>query len=162
MTREQFIKHAEGCQKALRRYLTALCCGDSQLADDIAQETLVKAYVGCDGFRDAAKFDAWIHRIAYNTFISSRRAARHDASVEEARHVVADGAGADRTFDYEALYFALGQLPGHERSAILLYYMEGYSVKEIAEITDSRQETVRQHLSRGRVHLRGMLQKDTI
>ena len=158
MTREQFIKHAEGCQKALRRYLTALCCGDSQLADDIAQEALVKAYVGCDAFRDATKFDAWIHRIAYNTFISSRRAARCDEPIEQAHHIAADCSDADGAFAYEALCTALGQLPGHERSAILLYYMEGYSVKEIAEITDTRQEAVRQQLSRGRGHLRGMLQ----
>lgn len=160
MTREQFIKHAEGCQRALRRYLTALCCGDSQLADDIAQEALVKAYVGCDAFRDAAKFDAWIHRIAYNTFISSRRAVRIAEPLEEARHVAADGGGADGAFAYEALYAALGELPGHERGAIVLYYMEGYSVKEIAEITDATQAAVRQHLSRGRIHLRGMLQNN--
>ena len=48
MNREQFISHIEDCQKPLRRFLTALCCGDSQLADDIAQEALIKAYLSSE------------------------------------------------------------------------------------------------------------------
>ena len=37
MTRDEFIRNTESCQKAFRRFLTALCCGDSDEADDIAQ-----------------------------------------------------------------------------------------------------------------------------
>ena len=45
MTREQFISHVESTQKAFRRFLVALCCGDTALADDIAQESYIKAYL---------------------------------------------------------------------------------------------------------------------
>ena len=45
MPREQFVKQVGREQAALRRFLTALCCGDSAEADDIAQETLIKAYL---------------------------------------------------------------------------------------------------------------------
>ena len=76
MNREQFISHVESTQGALRRFLVALCCGDSALADDIAQETYIKAYLSSDSIRDEARFTAWIYRIAYNTFINARRAVR--------------------------------------------------------------------------------------
>ena len=42
MTREQFITHVENTQKAFRRFLVALCCGDTSLADDVAQEAYIK------------------------------------------------------------------------------------------------------------------------
>ena len=76
MNREQFISHTEGAQRELRRFLTALCCGDRQLADDIAQESLIKAYLSCEGFREEAKFSSWIFRIAYTTFLNPRRVER--------------------------------------------------------------------------------------
>ncbi len=74
MTRDEFIRNTESCQKAFRRFLTALCCGDSDEADDIAQESLVKAYLSCDGLKEPAKFKAWLYRIGFNTFFSHRRA----------------------------------------------------------------------------------------
>lgn len=161
MTREQFTSHVEGIQKAFRRFLVALCCGDSALADDIAQEALIKAYLSCDSFRDISKFNAWIWRIGYNTFISDRRAAKisvgYDSIMDRA---AADS--ADSAFRYQALYAALNRIPDKERMAILLHYMEGYSVKEIADIVDASQDAVRQQLSRGRNHLRSVLDLETV
>lgn len=161
MTREQFTSHVEGIQKAFRRFLVALCCGNSSLADDIAQEALIKAYLSCDSFRDINKFNAWIWRIGYNTFISDRRAAKisvgYDSIMDRA---AADS--ADSAFRYQALYAALNRIPDKERMAILLHYMEGYSVKEIADIIDASQDAVRQQLSRGRNHLRSVLDLDAV
>lgn len=157
MTREQFITHAEGCQKAFRRFLTALCCGDSQLADDIAQDSLMKAYLSCDGFNTPAKFTAWIYRIGVNTFISHKRAERITADYDEARGLSSPET-ADGQFRYQALYAALDKLNSRERSAILLFYMEGYAIKEIAEMTEASVEAVKQYLSRGRNHLRAFLE----
>jgi len=62
MTREEFIAKTEGCQRAFRRFLAALCCGDTSLADDIAQESLVKAYLSCNGLKDPDKFNSWLYR----------------------------------------------------------------------------------------------------
>ena len=73
MNKQQFISHVESNQKAVRRFLTALCCGDTALADDLAQDTFVKAYLSSDSFREDSKFTTWIYRIAYNTFVSNRR-----------------------------------------------------------------------------------------
>lgn len=158
MTREQFIAHAESVQAALRRFLTALCCGDTQLADDIAQESLLKAYMSCDSFRDPSKFNAWIYKIAYNTFITHRRTSRPAVDYTEANAAEADSS-SDSGFEYQDLYHALDKLQPKERSAILLYYMEGYSIKEIAAMVDASVDAIKQHLSRGRNHLRGLLSR---
>lgn len=156
MTREQFISYVESTQGALRRFLVALCCGDSTLADDIAQETLIKAYLSCESFKDTEKFTAWIFRIGYNSFIDLKRSIRVLEDVEQACHVTSNDR-ADSYFQYQGLYAALGKLSPKERSAILLFYMQGYSVKEISDMMESSQDAVKQYLSRGRVHLRGLL-----
>lgn len=156
MTREDFIKHVEGTQRAFRRFLVALCCGDSQLADDIAQESLIKAYLSSDGFREPEKFTSWIFRIGYNTFLNHKRDAKKMEGYGAVENVSAPDA-ADYAFRYQALYSALNRLSPTERTSILLFYMEDYSVKEIAEIENVSQDAVKKHLSRGRMHLRDLM-----
>lgn len=158
MTRQQFIRYVESNQRAVRRFLIALCCGDSALADDLAQDTFVKAYLSCDTFMDDGKFSAWIYRIAYNTFISNRRSKRPSESISEAATIDSTDS-SDKAFEYQELYMALDRLSEKERSAILLYYMQGYAINEIAEITESSTDAVRQQLSRGRQHLKGLLKE---
>lgn len=156
MTRQQFISQVECSQKAFRRYLTALCCGDSALADDIAQEALMKAYVARDSLGDMSKFGAWIYRIGYNTFLTHRRCERYTEDISEARSTAAVDT-ADGAFRYQALYGALDRLPAKERSAILLFYLDGYAIKEICAIISASEAAVKQYLSRGRNHLRQYL-----
>lgn len=156
MTCEQFISHVEGTQKAFRRFLVALCCGDTALADDIAQESYIKAYLSCEGFRDPEKFNAWIYRIGYHTFIDHKRSARVFSDYGEATEK-ADATHADEQFRYQSLYIALDNLSGKERTSVILHYLEGYAIKEIAEILVTTPDAVKQHLARGRNHLRALL-----
>ena len=156
MTREQFISHVEGTQNAFRRFLVALCCGDSALADDVAQESYIKAYLSCDNFNNPEKFNAWIFRIGYTTFINHKRSEKVFADYEEASNIHTSD-NTDSQFQYQDLYAALTQIPGKERTSVLLFYMEGYSIKEISEIVGASQDAVKQHLSRGRKHLRKIL-----
>lgn len=156
MDRSEFIAYVESNQKALRRFLTALCCGDSILADDIAQETYMKAYMSADGFRGDARFSSWVYRIAYNTFISYRRSLRPATDVSEAAAVASDDS-ADSGFRYQPLYAALDRLNERERTAVLLFYIEGYTIKEISAIVDASEDAVKQHLSRARKHLKTLL-----
>lgn len=156
MDRQQFIKHVESNQRAVRRFLTALCCGDSALADDIAQDAFIKAYLSCDGFREDSKFSTWIYRIAYNAFLSDRRSQRLSGALAEAVQMPSTDT-ADESFRYQHLYLALDQLSVKERTAILLHYMHGYAVNEIAEITNSSVDAVKAQLSRGRQHLKHLL-----
>ncbi len=156
MTREQFISYVEATQKAFRRFLVALCCGDTALADDVAQESYIKAYLSCDSFSNIEKFNAWIFKIGYNTFINHKRGERPTAGYEDTKDIAAQDS-ADSSFAYQDLYEALNKIPAKERTSVLLFYMQGYSIKEIAEIQDNSQDAVKQHLSRGRNHLRDLL-----
>ncbi|MBD5237814.1 MAG: RNA polymerase sigma factor [Bacteroidales bacterium] len=156
MTREQFISHVEATQKSFRRFLVALCCGDNALADDIAQESYIKGYLSCDSFSNPEKFSAWIYKIGYNTFLNHKRGERLSVNIDDAKEIHSDDK-ADVSFAYQDLYKALKNISAKERTSILLFYMQGYSIKEIAAIEEISQDAVKQHLSRGRYHLRGLL-----
>lgn len=160
MTRGQFTFYVQNCQGALRRFLTALCCGDSALADDIAQEAFIKAYLNCDSINDPEKFSAWVFKIAYNTFLNSKRAQKITEDYAESLNIATESS-SDSAFEYQELYLALAQLPQKERSAVLLFYLEDYSVKEISQTTGLTQDAIKQQLSRGRKHLRETLLKLT-
>ncbi len=157
MTREVFIAHVEREQEALRGFLLALCCGNKGDADDLAQDTLVKAYLSLAGYQDKGKFRSWLFKIAHNTFLNHKASCRTMESIDEARTLIG-GTEADSSFEHQDLYLALRTLPPKERSAITLYYMNGYSIKEIATITDASQDAVKQQLSRGRDKLKARLQ----
>ena len=158
MTREVFIAHVEREQEALRSFLLALCCGKKDDADDIAQDALVKAYLASAGYQDKGRFRSWLFKIAHNTFLNHKASMRTMASIEDARTVVS-GFSADSSFQHQDLYLALSTLPPKERSAITLFYLTGYSIKEIAAITETSEDAVKKQLSRGRDKLREELKK---
>ena len=157
MTRDVFIAHVEREQEALRGFLLALCCGKKDDADDLAQDTLVKAYLSLSGYHDKGKFRSWLFKIAHNTFLNHKASCRTMESLDEARTLVSSTA-ADSSYEHQDLYLALRTLPPKERSAITLFYLNGYSIKEIGAITETSEAAVKQQLSRGRDKLKAKLQ----
>ena len=157
MTREVFIAHVEREQEALRGFLLALCCGNKDDADDLAQDALVKAYLSLSGYQNRGKFRSWLFKIAYNTFLNHKASCRTMESIDEARTFIV-GTEANSSFEHQDLYLALRTLPPKERSAITMFYLNGYSIKEIAAITETSESAVRQQLSRGRDKLKAKLQ----
>ena len=157
MTREVFIAHVEREQEALRGFLLALCCGNKSDADDLAQDTLVKAYLSLTGYQDKGRFRSWLFKIAHNTFLNHMARQRTTESIDEARTLVSNTA-ADSSFEHQDLYMALRALPPKERSAITLFYLNGYSINDIAKITDASEGAVKTQLSRGRDKLKAKLQ----
>ena len=153
MTRERFIIEVRACQGRLRRFLASLC-GDAALADDIAQEALVRAYVASGHF--SGNFKAWLFRIAYNCFIDNlRRVPGPPASLESPEvERLADIAASDTAFRHEELRQALARIPEKERTAIVLHYFEDLPVKEIASVMQIPSGTVKYYLSMGRDHLK--------
>ena len=159
MTREVFITHVEREQEALRGFLLALCCGNKSDADDIAQDALVKAYLSSAGYQDKGRFRSWLFKIAHNTFLNHKVSLRTTESIDEAR-TLTGGRSADSGFEHQDLYMALGTLPPKERSAITLFYLSGYDIKEIAGITETSEDAVKKQLSRGRDKLKEKLRID--
>ena len=156
MTREVFIALVEREQNALRGFLLALCCGNKSDADDLAQDTLVKAYLSSAGYQNKKYFHSWLFRIAYNTFLNHRASCRTMETLDDARTFVSTNT-ADEGFDHQNLYLALSILPPKERTAITLYYLNGYDIKEIATITGASVDAVKKQLSRGRDKLKEVL-----
>ena len=160
MTSEQFIDLVRTEQEPLRRFLLALCGGDQALADDIAQDALVRAYVASGSFLGRSKFRTWLFRIAYNCYIDNFRKktpVRVDPESYEAQSIPS-GDSADSRFRYQQLYQALEKIPEKEKVAIVLFYFEDKSIKEISAILDMPAGTVKYHLSSGRGHLKQYIQ----
>lgn len=156
MTRERFISETRKCQGQLRRFLTSLC-GDTALADDIAQEALMRAFVMSGRF--SGNFKAWLFRIAYHCFIDNlRKVHMQTAGLDsaEALHLAADN-GAESAFRHEDLQRALLEIPEKERTVIVLHYFEDLKIKEIASIMDIPTGTVKYYLSTGRNHLKELI-----
>ena len=158
MTQERFITEVRQQQEPLRRFLLALCGGDAALADDIAQDALVRAYVASGSFLGLSKFSTWLFRIAYNCYIDHcRKATPQKAPVEEAYNIAGTDT-SDKNFRYQQLYQALDKLPEKEKAAIALFYFEDRSIKEISAILGMPQGTVKYQLSMGRNHLKQHIQ----
>ena len=156
MTRDAFIALVEREQEALRGFLLALCCGKKGDADDLAQDSLVKAYLSSAGYQEKGRFRSWLFKIAYNTFLNHKASCRTMDTLDEARTLISSQS-AESSFEHQSLYLALRTLPPKERSAITLYYLNGYEIKEIATITDTSEDAVKKQLSRGRDKLKARL-----
>lgn len=155
MTREQFVRLVRSEQEALRRFLLALCLGNRDEADDIAQDTLVKAYISLDDYDERGRASLWLRRIAYTTFLNVMKShGRHDTITLDCCLSATDGSTADEAFRYQELHQALGALGGAERTSIVMHYMEGYKTNEVAEVTGQSEAAVRKQLQRGREELR--------
>ena len=164
MNREQFTYLVHKELPGLRRFLLAACSGNSQEADDIAQEALLKAYTASGGFEDDGGFSRWIYRIACNCLSDHQRkdAVRAGTLSIEKAYSISSASHSDDTFDYQELYRAIDGLTLNERTAVLLFYMEDRPIKEIAAIMNASEGTVKANLSRGRTHLRERLKGEKV
>ena len=137
-------------QSPVRRFFLHLTCGDSELSDDLAQDTFIKAYTNLASFRNLSSFSTWLYRIAYNIFYDYIRSRKEMADLDT-REVDAvnctEQANIGQTMD---VYQSLKSLKEVERTCITLFYMEDVSIDKIAGITGIPAGTVKSHLSRGK------------
>ena len=147
-------------QSPIRRFFLNLTCGDSELSDDLAQDTFIKAYTNIASFKNLSSFSTWLYRIAYNIFydyIRSRKETNDlDArEVDDISRVEQDNLGQKMD-----VYQSLKTLKEIERTCITLFYMEDVSIEKIAGITGCPVGTVKSHLSRGKEKLANYLNKN--
>jgi len=140
---------------------------DHAEAEDLVQETLIKAFSAFDSFQQGTNFKAWIFRILRNTFLTSRTgmAASHTVFLEdhpETLDSVTSGATPEDNLiqlnNEAALYAALDQLQPPLREVLLLCDVEELKYKDIALVLDVPIGTVMSRISRARVALRQLLQ----
>jgi RNA polymerase sigma-70 factor, ECF subfamily len=128
-------------------------------AEDLLQETYLKAYRSYGTFQEGTNLKAWLYRILTNTYINAYRAKKRrpeQTDVEDVEDLYLyhrlgglEAAAAGRSAD-DDVKSALESLPDNFRMAVLLADVEGFSYKEIAEIMDVPIGTVMSRLHRGR------------
>ncbi len=138
-------------------------------AEDLVQETYVKALKGFDGFQQGTNFRAWLYRILRNTFLTSRtglKAARTVSLDDDDEDVQLATTATPETMvllraDQEMIQATLESLPVHFREIVLLCDVEDMSYQEISETLSIPIGTVMSRLSRARKAMRQLLSEST-
>ena len=143
-------------QSPVRRFFLSQTLGDSQLSDDLAQDTFIKAYTNIRSFKGLASFQTWLMRIAYNVFYDYTRSKHQTEDVDAAPQ---RSASENSSLKMD-LYAALALLKPDERTCITLQLIDGYDIAGIAKITGLKEGTVKSHLSRGKEKLATYLRQN--
>jgi len=147
------------CEELFRRFVHSVfatarrLAGNAADAEDITQETFIRAFRGIGGFEQRSSFRTWLYRILLNVAQDfSRKRAKgplgtsvqlyegEDALAAGAEDGPAEQAGAEE--ERRLLRRAMGELPERERVALTLVYLEGMSCSEAAEVMEVREGTV--------------------
>lgn len=149
----------------LARYCRAMCRdGSRDDAEDVFQDTLIRAFEKLHTLGDESKFRNWIFSIATRTRVSHARRAFWKRFLPLAEHHLELGEPAvykDAGEDYEIkiLHHALSELNEKERTAILLFEIGGLSVRDITEIQNEKSESaVKSRLARTRDKLKRLIE----
>jgi RNA polymerase sigma factor (sigma-70 family) len=146
-------------QSSVRGLLRRLTGGDLAQADDLAQETFLRAYRGLRGYRGGARFSSWLYRIACNVFFSRDRGSRAEPPEPLALEAGASGDGLpDALLERYDLERALASLKPRERAALVLTYANELTHEEAAVILDCPLGTLKTHVARAKEKLRRQLE----
>ena len=157
--RPAFAELVESYWDRLYRWLYRLA-HDRHTAEDLAQETFLKAFAGLKKFQAGTNFGAWLFRIAHNNFANQCRAmARQrenlpDNVADQRRGPIEQAASAEAVRDVTR---AIYRLPTEFRAALLLRIEEGLSFRQIADVLDLTEETARWRVFKARQKLLSVL-----
>ena len=134
--------------------------GNREEAEELVQDSFVRAFRSLDDFRGDARFGTWFYRIVYNvcmTGVMRKKELLSDAGEDFADVAAPEGDPLSQLEEAELqaiLAEAIGRLPGQQRAALTLFYVQDLTYEEIAGVTGQPMGTVKTHLFRGRERLR--------
>jgi RNA polymerase sigma factor (sigma-70 family) len=146
-------------QSNIRNLLRKLTAGNHATADDLAQETFIRAYRHLSKFQGGASFSTWLYRIAYNVFLSSVQDKKIEESEEVLENTVehASYQHSDQMLLKMDMEKAMIHLTEMERAAIALSYGKELPHEEIAHVMNCPLGTVKTALLRGKEKIRQRL-----
>lgn len=138
--------------------IAAAVSGNRAIAEDIAQEAMIRAHRQWDSISAYERPGAWVRRVTINLSLSAvKRAAadlRRVLRLAERTSLPEPDVADDR------IWKAVANLPGNQRAAVALHYLEDRSIEEIAHILETTEATARVHLHRGRQALASALDNE--
>jgi len=147
----------------LRAFARGLC-GRPDMADDLVQETLLKAWAAQDRFQPGTSIRAWTFVILRNAYLTDMRRNRFRAEYDDmlAERILTEPAGQEAPLHLSDLHRALMALPAERREALLLVGAGGFSYEEAARICDCAVGTIKSRVGRARAALSSMLEEGAI
>lgn len=133
--------------------------GSRDLADDLVQETLMKAWAARQRFQAGTNMRAWTFIILRNLYLSQMRRSRFRGEWDDlvADRILAAPAGQDKQVELGDMQRALLHLPQPQREALILVGAGGFAYEEAAEICGVAVGTIKSRVARGRVALETLL-----
>ncbi len=166
MNREKAQGELIGHMKVLRAFAISLT-RNSSAADDLVQDTVLKAWSNLHRFEEGTNMRAWLFTILRNTFYSDRRKARREvADVDGAMTAqLSEKPAHDGYLQLADFRTALAQLPPEQREVLTLVGVLQYSYEEAAEVCGVKVGTIKSRLNRGREALAermGLIENDPL
>lgn len=147
-------------QPLVRGFLRRMLPGNTGLADDLAQETFIKAHRGVRGFRGAASFNTWLCVIAANELRAEWRRRRRQAEFLDEESFDAIAAREPDDGSRHDLAEGLARLPDAQRAALVLCFEHGLTQEEAATVLGCPLGTLKSHVARGKARLRSWLNEE--
>jgi len=139
---------------ALRAFAISLC-GNVATADDLVQDTIVKAWTNIDKFAVGTNLRAWLFTILRNTFFSLRRKRKREVADPDGIHAgaLSEKPAHDGRLAFSDFRVAFQQLSAEHREVLILAGASGFSYEEVAEMTGVAIGTVKSRVNRARARL---------
>jgi RNA polymerase sigma-70 factor (ECF subfamily) len=146
---------------SLRAFAISLC-GNVDRADDLVQETLLRALANIDSFQPGTNLPAWLFTILRNLFRSEYRKRRREVEDADGSYAETLKAQPSQTSHVEFQEFrtALAKVPPDQREALILVGASGFSYEEAAEICGCAVGTIKSRVNRARTRLAQLLHID--
>ena len=143
---------------SLRAFAISLC-GNVDRADDLVQETLLRALANIDSFEPGSNMPAWLFTILRNLFRSEYRKRRREVEDAEGTYAQTLKSQPEQSsrIEFQEFRAALAKLPPDQREALILVGASGFSYEEAAQICGCAVGTIKSRVNRARVRLAEML-----